>query len=74
MRPFLSIMNSCRFFRLLCLEHWHKPVKDYAINPFYLTMTRGRMQGVKGKMLDVLDECIEQMRHAMRVAELRARA
>lgn len=32
------------------------------------------MEDVRRKMLDVLKECIEQMRSAMRVDEMRARA
>ena len=64
MRPFLRIMNSCRIFRVLCLDYWRGEAKKFweRWSPALLEggpRRRGRI------VLEVLEECIEQMRRPM---------
>ena len=74
MRSFASIINSCRSFRVLSLEYWHEEVKSVPIAASIGVDREFYEKWRKRNVLRVLQEYIEQVRHAMRVDELRAEA
>lgn len=69
MRPFLSIMNAYRSFKVLSLEYWHEHVKNVpvaasiGVDPEFYEKWRKR------NVLRVLPAYIERVRHAIRVDE-----
>lgn len=76
MRPVFAVMNPCRLFRMLFLEYGHKEVKGIEIleSTWLCTPAKGANLEVRRKeALDILEECMEQICHSMRVDEYKAR-
>lgn len=73
--PLIYIMAACRFSRLLSLEYWHAQVKAKEVEHFQPDTDREMaMERRRNEILGVVEECLEQVRHAMRVDELKVRA
>lgn len=74
-RAVIAIMNSCRFFRILRLAYWHGNLKGRVIPALWLSSQGNIEYWEKGKKKapEILEECMEQIRHGMRVDECKAR-
>lgn len=70
-------MKPCRLFRVLGLDYWRARIREYCtlnINVARQLCTGSYWSELTISVCGVLSECMEQVRHGMRIAELRAEA